>query len=249
MRRAAAVLVVLWAELAAAQVAPNQSRPKRPLVLPDDAVDLHIGVAAPILTEPQVSAFDYVRLPIGVDLGQGDGIETGALVDLTIHPEMAMAVRGRARLDLGFDRVLALGGEVTLPLGYLSNRLGPEALPVAFEIPALRLENARAALQAALQLGYTIQEGNDPYGLSVEAAGVLRIAQSGFAVLEAGVGAPSFDWGPPVMMGAGLGVFLTEQFVLKAQARTPDVGEMNVFEVLVLVVNLSEPRAKLRDWL
>ncbi|MBI3179143.1 MAG: hypothetical protein HYZ27_05745, partial [Deltaproteobacteria bacterium] len=153
MTRAPAVLVLLWTHLAAAQIAPSQTRPKRALVLYPNAVALHIGVATPIFTEPEVSAFDYVRLPIGVDAGMSGNWEAGALLDLVIHPDVALNVIGRARLGLGLDRALALGGEVTLPLGYLSDRLGPEALPVAFEIPALRLESAQAALQAALKLG------------------------------------------------------------------------------------------------
>ncbi|MBI5507923.1 MAG: hypothetical protein HY903_04110 [Deltaproteobacteria bacterium] len=224
----------------------DQTRPRRPLVLADGAADLHVGFGLSLSGDPTFSAADVMRLPIGADFGLDQHFEVGGLVDLALAPEVATAWTGRARLDLGLPhKILALGVLTTLPLGYLTRRLGPRGLPFAFEIPALRLEGTMAAVQAVVRWAYTIRGGRDLRAVEGDVAGIVRFGKSGFAHLDLGSALPDLKAANiPVFIGLGVGVAVTESFVAKVQVHSADMRATNAWEVLVTVVNTSFSKAE-----
>ena len=169
----------------ASGIEANQTRPGRPLVLNSGAADLHAAFVFDINDDngdPDLTAFNVVRLPIGADFGIGGGLELGALLSNALHPSFATSLQLRARF--GFNDVVGIGLLTTVPLGYLSARIGPEALPLVFEAPVLRFEGVDAAMQAALRWYYTIQDGDDGNGMDANIAGIFRIGTSAFATRQ-----------------------------------------------------------------
>ncbi|MEE8408346.1 MAG: hypothetical protein V3T05_01950 [Myxococcota bacterium] len=254
----AAVVVCSLASLAgAAGIEPAQSRPKRPLVLPDEAADLHVGLAFDIHADPEFGMFDIVRIPIGADVGLGNNWEVGGLLDLNIEPAVTSTLHARARYGFGKSRILGIGLGMTVPLGYLipdtaNSRIGPEGLPLVLEAPVVRLEGIAGALQAAIRWNYQIKAGPDTKAMDLAVAGIIRLGQHGFGFLEAGTEGPDLKFGDArPALGAGVGYFITPAFVAKLQARTPDMTKLNSFEVLLFVINtsFSETRRHESDWL
>jgi hypothetical protein len=246
--------VIALASVARAQaIEPSQTRPKRPLVLYDGQTDLHAGIAFGVVGDPELDIANTIRLPIGADFGVSDSLELGAQLDLTMRPELASALSGRARLALGPGRMFAVGIGTTLPLGYLSGRLGPEGLPLVFELPAFRAESVHAAVQAAARWHYHIvNDAPDPKLLDLGVAGILRIGKSGYVVLEGGTGLPDYHQVSDleVRLGLGLGYMVFESVTIKLHAGTPDATVMERGEILLYVVNTSgSERKPSSDWL
>ncbi len=254
---AALAVCSLTAPASAAGIEASQSRPKRPLVLPDQATDLHVGLAFDLRTEPNFDMFDIVRIPIGADFGLGKNWEIGGLLNLNIEPAVSSTLHARARYGFGKSRILGIGLGVTVPLGYvdagsIDTRLGPKGLPLVLEAPVLRLEGVAGALQAVIRWHYHLQKGPDAKSMDLAAAGIVRLGKNAFGFLELGTEGPDLKFGNArLALGAGVGYFVTKAFVAKLQARTPDTAKLNNFEVLLLVINtsFSATQSHESDWL
>ena len=224
----------------------DQTRPKRPLVLDDGVADLHVGLGMTISGEPKLSFADVVHMPIGADVGLGNRFEVGGLLNLALKPDVASTLTARARVDLGLPhRMLAVGASVTLPLWWISERLGPHrALPLSFEIPAFRFDGSEAAIQAVLRWIYLLQEGPDSKALDLGLAGIFRISNGAFAHMDIGSEAADLKTkNMHLFAGLGLGYAMTTNFLGKVCLRTGDLAAFSHWEVLILVVNTSGGKA------
>jgi hypothetical protein len=231
-------------------IEPDQTRPKRPLVLPNGVADLHVGLGLSISGKPEFSMADVAHLPIGADVGLGDTFEVGGLLNLALNPEVASTLMARARINLGLPHeMLALGVSMVLPLWWMSDRLGPEeALPLVFEIPAFRAEGSSAALQAVLRWSYTIEKGPNARALTPAMAGIVRINREAFAHVNLGTSMADLKTDKmSIFAGLGLGYGVTPNFIGKAQVQTGDLGDFSQWEVLIMVVNTSGEETRSRD--
>jgi hypothetical protein len=232
-------------------IEPDQTRPKRPLVLDDGVADLHIGLGFSISGEPEFSMADFVYLPIGADFGLGDTFEVGGLLNIAMQPEVASTLTARARVNLGLpDKMLALGVAFTIPSFWEStNRFGPyRALPLTFELPAFRVEGSSAAFQAVLRWAYTIQEGPDGKALTPAMAGVFRINQAAFAHADLGTSLANLETdNMNIFAGLGLGYAVTPNFIGKFQVQTGDLAGFSQWEMIFMVVNTSGQERESRD--
>lgn len=223
----------------------NQSRPKRPLVISPNQVDLFVGIASTLVRVEPDDTLDVgaqTAVPIGVDVGVGNHVEVGGLLNLALHPEVQSTLTLRTRIDLGLkNRALALGLITTLPLGSVSWRLGPEKIvPLALELPAFRLEGGEAALQGVLRWQYQLQEGPDSHGVEAAIAGIVRIHQQAFAAFDLSISGPDYDFGgAPIHTGGALGYRFTDAFVGKIVAQNADLVEFSPWQFMVLIVNSS----------
>jgi hypothetical protein len=259
-RTAASSLVVLLSPAAAgAFVAPEEAIPQRSLVLGSGEYQLAGGAHLLILGEGEGEATvtgepgfqDYLLVPLSGAMSLGERWELGLSVDTTLRPSFALVLTPRCRFALDEARRLAVGLAVTLPLGYLTYRLGPEGLPLRLELPALRLENSRAALRAGLLFGYHLQAGDDASSLALDAAGVVSIAGPVFAVAHLGLSAPQFRVGDmAVGVGLGLGWLMTQRFIGKIEAWTLDLGTLVTWQVAISFSTTLETLSKSPDdWL
>jgi hypothetical protein len=231
-------------------IEPDQSRPKRPLVLDDSVVDLHVGLGMTLSGKPKFSMADVVVLPIGADIGIGDSFEVGGLLNLTLKPDVASTLTARGRVNLGLPhKMLALGVATVLPLWWMSDHLGPDrALPLVLELPAFRAETSSTAMQAVLRWAYTIQKGPDAKALDADVAGIFRINQEAFANVEAGTRANDLKLeNMSIFAGLGVGYAITDDFIGKFQIQTGDLADFGHWEALIMVVNTSGLEAKSRD--
>ncbi len=248
---AGALFVFGAAAPAAALVDLAESRPGRPLVLADGETDLAGSLGLVLVTTPEAELADLALLPLRGAIGFGGRWEGALALDLAVRPSVALTLTPRARLRLDERGRLALGLAVTLPLGYLTSRLGPEGLPLAVELPVVRLESSQSALQAGLNLAYALREGPDAKALSLDAAGVVRVATDGFAVMDLGLALPELDPdGVTVALGLGLGWRLGPRLAAKLQVVTPDLVALDPWQLWITVATGLEIKAKTADdWL
>lgn len=245
MRFLAATLL-LFPGLAFAATDSSQVIPQRPLVLDDGDVDVSADALMSIRRgTDHLEVGETISLPVGVDFGLGGMWEVGAGVDLNAQPEVGTRWRLRTRLRPTQTQWLALGLWLELPFGFMTERLGPRGLPLHFELPALRFERAIGAVQAILRWDLGFVSGGVTKGMGIDVAGVMRITQDFFAVMEVGNEAPDFDVNlTRVAFGLGAGYRITRHLWLKLTMQTSDLADFGEWRSVVTLVNRWEDPRK-----
>jgi hypothetical protein len=251
--RCLALLAMLLPVTASAFVAGEEAVPQRPLVLDPGTWELAGGAHLRVLGDstPDSGLSDVVLVPLSGAVALSERWELGLRADTWIRPDLGVSLTPRCRFALDNARMFAVGVAVTLPLGYLTDHLGPEGLPVRLELPAFRLESAAAALRAGLSLAYHLQEGPDAKSLDLDAAGVVRVAGPVFAAVHLGIAVPDLEPGDAqVGLGLGVGWLITQRIIGKVEGFAPDLGSQDTWQVAVLLITKIETLEKSPDaWL
>ena len=244
--RILALLLLLGPEVADAAVASSQVIPVRPIVLEDGDVDVSGDALMTIADRANgMHVGETVSLPLGVDMGIGGMWEVGARVALDARPQVGSSWQLRTRLRPTQTQWLALGLWLEMPFGFMTERLGPRGLPLHFELPAVRLERAIGAVQATLRWDLGFVSGGVTKGVGVEVAGVMRITQEFFALMQVGNDANDFQLDlTRVAFALGAGKRVTEQLWVKVTAQTDDLAAFTEWAFFVTVVNRWEDPRK-----
>jgi hypothetical protein len=217
-----------------------QSRPDRPLVVQHQRPELFGGLEMSIDNEQDSLRFLHTSvLPGGINFGLYDLLEVGGELDLRIQPEVGADFSVRARVTPFTTKIVGFGLVMTMPLGYLTTHLGPNSMPVAVELPVVRLENIYSALQFSLRPIFNFRSGGVDTALNPAAAGIMRIDHEQFVVLDLAASLAKFDpRKAQVPVGVSYCYIYNKEWTVKGGIMTPDAGTLNDWLVVASVVNL-----------
>lgn len=240
--------LALWPRLGLALTPTNETVPDRPVVLEDGDIDLYGDFGLSLVDNPAgwVHVGDRVVMPAGIDMGVGGIFELGARVGVAARPKVVTSWELHGRLRPTSLDWLAVGGSLVLPFGLATDRLGPDGVGFAFDVPVVRYERARAAVQASLRWDLGFYRGSPVRkGLEYNVTGVGLWARDLFAVLDVSSRMPDYrpDFGT-VAMAVGIGHRPAPGIWVKVQAQTGDLVDGRDWTVLFTLVNRWEDPRK-----
>jgi len=216
-----------------------QVRPDRPLIVQRDRPEFFAGFEMSLDDNAgTVILANSVVMPLGVNFGFFDVIEAGGQFDLNIQPEVGADVSLRVRVAPFKTKLIGFGLALTLPLGYLTTRLGPNSLPLALEMPVLRWENIYSAFQFALRPLFNFHSGGVDFALNPAVTGIMRIDRQSFMALDAAAFAKFSPSSARFELGLSYGYIFNKEWTAKLTALTSDVSTMNNWTFVASVVNL-----------